>query len=222
MQNNKEYLTITDDEGNEQLVEEPQSSIGFTYTDYLQWKFKERIELIMGKIFKMCPAPSLSHQRISSRIEKNLGDFLKNSPCSLFHAPVDVRLKGRPFRNKQLRDDEIFTVVQPDVIVVCDEAKLKDNRFVDGAPDFIAEILSPGNTRTETRYKLNLYEENGVKEYWVVYPDYRHVMVFLLNENDKYGKPVIYEADDTIESAVLNGFSITIEDIFGRQQVNSQ
>ncbi len=217
MQNNKEYLTITDDEGNEQLVEEPQSDIGFTYTDYLKWKFKERIELIMGRIFKMCPAPSLSHQRISANIEKQLGDFLHGSSCSFFHAPVDVRLKGKPFRNKPLKDDEIFTVVQPDIIVVCDKAKLSDNRFVDGAPDFIAEILSPGNTRTETRYKLNLYEENGVKEYWVVYPDYRHVMVFLLNENDKYGKPVIYEADDTISSAVLRGFCISIDDIFGKQ-----
>jgi Uma2 family endonuclease len=216
MQDEKEYLTITDDEGNEQLVEEPQSTIGFTYVDYLKWQFKERIELITGKIFKMCPAPTLTHQRISSNIEKNINSFLKGSCCDLFHAPVDVRLKGRSFRNKKLRDDEINTVVQPDIIVVCDKSKLEDNRFVDGAPDFIVEILSPGNTKTETQYKLNLYEENGVKEYWVVYPDYRHVMIFLLNENDKYGKPLIYEDGGTITSVVLNGFTIDVADIFGR------
>jgi Uma2 family endonuclease len=213
-QNSKEYLTITEDDGTEHLVEEPQSVYGFTYVEYATWKFKERIELIKGNILKMCPAPTLTHQRISANIEKRIGVFLEDSPCKFFHAPVDVRLKGKPFRNKKLRDDEIRTVVQPDIIVVCDDAKLQDHRFVDGAPDFIVEILSPGNTKTETRHKLGLYEDNGVKEYWMVYPDYRHVMVFLLDENEKYGKPVFYESEDEIYSAILDGFSMSVGDIF--------
>jgi Uma2 family endonuclease len=210
----KEYLTITDDEGNEQQVEEPQSAYGFTYTDYLAWKFKERIELIRGRIFKMCAAPSLTHQRISGNIEKKLGQFLEDAPCRFFHAPVDVRLKGRHFRNKRLDDDEIKTVVQPDIIVVCDPDKLQDNRFVDGAPDFVIEILSPGNSKTETTFKLGLYEENGVKEYWVVYPEYKQVMVFLLDENEAYGKPVFYNLDESIFSTVIKGFGMPLQEMF--------
>jgi Uma2 family endonuclease len=210
----KDYLTITDDEGNEQLVEEPQSIRGFTYADYIAWQFKERIELIRGRIFKMCAAPSLTHQRISANIEKKLDRFLENVPCRFFHAPVDVRLKGKPFRNKKMADDDIRTVVQPDIMVVCDPAKLADNRFVDGAPDLVIEILSPGNRQIETEYKLGLYEENGVKEYWVVYPEYKQVLVFLLNEDDTYGKPEFYHADDTIEATVIAGFGISLEDMF--------
>ena len=129
-------------------------------------------------------------------------------------SPVDVRLKGKPFRKKKLRDDEITTVVQPDIIVVCDEEKLKDERSVDGAPEFIVEILSPGNTKTEIKYKFDLYEENGVEEYWVVYPEYKLIHVYLLNEKEKYGKPVFYEANETISSVVLKGRSIATNDIF--------
>lgn len=132
----------------------------------------------------------------------------------MLHAPVDVRLIGKSFRKKKLRDDEITTVVQPDIIVVCDEEKLKDNRCIDGAPELVVEILSPGNTKTETKYKFDLYEENGVLEYWIVYPEYQQIYVFLLNEKEEYGKPLIYEAGEMICSTVLKGFSIPTNDIF--------
>jgi Uma2 family endonuclease len=132
----------------------------------------------------------------------------------MFFAPVDVRLKGKPFRKKKRRDDEITTVVQPDIIVVCDPEKLKDGRSVDGAPELVVEILSPGNTKTETKYKFDLYEENGVLEYWVVYPEYQQIYVYLLNEQDAYGKPVIYEANEKISSVVLKGLSIPMSELF--------
>ncbi len=210
----KDYLTITDDEGNEQMVEEPQSLYGFTYTDYIAWKFKERIELIRGRIFKMCAAPSLRHQRISANIEKKLDSFLGNAPCKFFHAPVDVRLKGRSFRNQKRADGQIKTVVQPDIVVVCDTEKLHDDRFIDGAPDLVIEILSPGNRQVETQYKLGLYEENAVKEYWVVSPEYKQVMVFLLNEEEVYDKPEFYHLEDVLFSTVIQGFSISLKDMF--------
>jgi Uma2 family endonuclease len=210
----KDYLTISDDEGNEQMVEEPQSLYGFNYTDYIAWKFKERIELIRGRIFKMCAAPSLTHQRISANIEKKLDLFLENTPCRFFHAPVDVRLKGRNFRNKKLDDEQIKTVVQPDIVVVCDAKKLQDDRFVDGAPDFVIEILSPGNRQLETHYKLDLYEENGVKEYWVVSPEKKQVMQYLLNEAETYNQPILYHAEDVICSTAIVGFSISLKDMF--------
>ena len=129
-------------------------------------------------------------------------------------APVDVRLKGKPFRKKKLRNDEIITVVQPDIIVVCDEEKFKDDLSVDGAPDLVIEILSPGNTKTETKYKLDIYEENGVLEYWVVYPEYTQIHVFILNKEEKYIKPVIYESGENISSFVIKGMSIPTDEIF--------
>lgn len=210
----KEYLTIQNDDFSETKVEEPQNPLGFTYADYVSWNFKERIELIRGKIFKMSPAPSIVHQKIAGNIYVAFDNFLKTKKCNVFIAPVDVRLKGKPFRKKKLRDDEITTVVQPDIIVVCDEEKLKDERCVDGAPELVIEILSPGNTRTETKYKFDLYEENGVEEYWVVYPEYKLIHVYLLNENGKYGKPVFYEANEHIKSTVLKGLRIPTNDIF--------
>ncbi|MGG9963020.1 Uma2 family endonuclease [Ferruginibacter sp. SUN106] len=210
----KNYLTIVHQDLSEEFVEEPESPYGFTYADYLTWNFKERIELIRGKIFKMSPAPSFNHQKIQANIFVPFHNFLKGKPCITVTAPIDVRLKGKPFRKKKLRDDEITTVVQPDIIVVCDEDKLKDNRSIDGAPELIVEVLSPGNTRVETKYKFDLYEENGVLEYWLVYPEYKQIHVFLLDENEKYGRPLIYEANENISSSVLKGLSIPMNEIF--------
>jgi Uma2 family endonuclease len=210
----KKYLTIENEDRTENIVEEPQSEIGFTYADYLTWNFKERIELIRGRIFKMSPAPTVTHQQILG----NLFVFFRSkvsdkAPCQILFAPVDVRLKGKPFRNKRRRDDQIKTVVQPDLIVVCDPAKLEDARSIDGAPEMVVEILSPGNTRTETKYKLDLYEENGVEEYWVIFPPFKNVQVYLL-EDDKYGKPVTFESGDTIPCTVLKGVQIPVDEIF--------
>ncbi|MBS1512621.1 MAG: Uma2 family endonuclease [Bacteroidetes bacterium] len=211
----KNYLTIQNEDLSEQLVEEPQSPYGFTYADYLTWHFKERIELIRGRIFKMSPAPGFTHQRISLKILLSFHQFLKDKPCLGLAAPVDVKLKGKPFRKRKLRDDEIQTVVQPDIIVVCDEEKLRDDRCVDGAPELVVEILSPGNTKTETKYKFDLYEENGVLEYWVVYPEYKQIYVYLLNEaTERFERPVLYEAGEMIHSTVLKGFQFPMDDFF--------
>ena len=160
------------------------------------------------------PGTYVNHQRVQINISGEFFIFLKKKECKVLVSPIDVRLKGKPFRKKKLRDDEITTVVQPDIIVVCDAEKLKDNRSVDGAPELVVEILSSGNTRTEIKYKFDLYEENGVLEYWVVYPEYKQIYVYLLNENEEYGKPVIYEADENIHSVVLKGLSIPMEEIF--------
>jgi Uma2 family endonuclease len=210
----KEYLTIVHEDLSESKVEEPESPYGFTYADYLTWNFKERIELIRGKIFRMSPAPSFDHQKIQANIFVSFYTFLDNKPCTTVTSPIDVRLKGKSFRRKKLRDDEIYTVVQPDIIVVCDPEKLKDNRSVDGAPDLVVEVLSPGSTKTETKHKMDLYEENGVLEFWMVYPEYKQVFVFLLNKDEVYNKPIIYEKGETITSTVLNGFELNTNKVF--------
>lgn len=156
----KNYLTIQKEDFTEVKVKEPESPYGFTYADYLTWNFKERIELIKGNIFKMRPAPSVLHQKNSINIENKITIFLDGKPFYMLHAPVDVKLKGKPFRKQKLRHDEITTVVQPDIIVVCDQEKIQNTRSADGAPKLVVEILIPGYTRTETEYKLERYEEN--------------------------------------------------------------
>lgn len=189
-------------------VEEPDPSISYTYADYLQWKFEERMELFRGKIF-LLSTPNRKHQEISREIFHPLLNFLKGQKCSAFSAPFDVRL---PVKNRK-KDNEVTTVVQPDICVICDETKL-DDRGCCGAPDLVVEILSPGNSDKEVRLKHELYEEAGVKEYWLVYPAEESVAVFLLGENHRYSGAAIYSGNDEIHSAALKGFKINLRDIF--------
>ena len=111
----------------------------YTYADYLMWKIKDRLELLKGKIFQM-GAPSLTHQTVSMNFSRLLSNYFYKTPCKLFAVPFDVRLA-----KKGEKDNEIYTVVQPDLCVVCDVDKL-DERGCWGAPDLIIEILSPGNS----------------------------------------------------------------------------
>jgi Uma2 family endonuclease len=203
-------FTIYNEEENKfQLVEEPDPSLSYTYADYLKWKFEEQVELIRGKIFKMSPAPAPGHQQISISLSSEIYIFLKKKSCKVFNAPFDVRL---PVKNKK-KDNEITTVVQPDICVICDEGKI-DGRGCLGAPDLIIEILSPGNTEKEVKLKFELYEEVSVKEYWVVYPSEENVAVFILNESEKYEGAKIYAGKDRIKSIAVKGLIINLEDIF--------
>ncbi|GIM60594.1 hypothetical protein CAPN008_06440 [Capnocytophaga canis] len=178
----------------------------YTYADYLLWRFEERVELLKGKIFKMSPAPSLKHQQISLNITLFLGNYFKNQKCQLFVAPFDVRLP-----KKDEKGDNIHTVVQPDLCVICDESKL-DERGCIGAPDLIIEILSPGNSKKEMKNKFELYQESGVEEYWIVNPTDENILVNVL-EDGKYRilKPVV---DEYITSVKFPKLKIHTSDIF--------
>ncbi len=157
----------------------------YTFTDYLTWKFKERVELIKGKLFKMSPAPNRRHQEIVVFLTSTLFQYLKGRPCKLYVAPFDVRLSVP-------KGENTFTVVQPDLCVVCDLEKL-DQQGCNGAPDLIIEILSPGNAPKEMQLKYEVYEEAGVKEYWIIDPEREVIMPYVLNENGKFigHKPVL-------------------------------
>ena len=192
-----------------ELVEEPDPSLSYTYADYLKWTFEEQVELIRGKIFKMSPAPTTLHQQISGRLFLRIGNFLENKSCQFFSAPFDVRL---PIKNKK-KDSEVTTVVQPDVCVICDKSKIDDKGCI-GAPDLVIEILSPGNTEKEVKLKFELYEEAGVKEYWIVYPAEQNIAIFILNENGKYDGAKIYSGNDRIKSVAIKGLTIKLDDIF--------
>lgn len=181
----------------------------YSYADYLLFNFKERVELFRGKIFKMSPAPSRNHQEVSHRLNRFLDRFLENNPCKLYYAPFDVRLVNF---GKSTQDHDVFTVVQPDLCVVCDLSKL-DDRGCLGSPDLVIEILSPGNSKKEMGIKFNLYEENKIKEYWIVEPAENCIYVYTL-QNDKYiGLKPCIEGEQII-SPLFAGLNFDIERIF--------
>ncbi len=189
-------------------VEETDPSINYTYADYLQWKFEERLELFRGRIFKLS-APNTKHQVIAGNLFVTINNFLTNQKCSVSIALFDVRL---PVKNKK-KDNEVNTVVQPDICIVCDESKI-DSRGCCGAPDLVVEILSPGNSYKEIKLKFELYEEAGVKEYWIVYPEEESLAVFILNENGKYNGAALYAGKDMIQSKAVPGLIVNCREIF--------
>lgn len=178
----------------------------YTYADYLLWKFKERVELVRGRLFKMTPAPNTIHQRISHELDRQLGNFFHKHPCQVFHAPFDVRLpkKGKP---------DIYTVVQPDLCVICDPRKL-DEKGCLGPPDLIVEILSPGNTHREMREKYEVYEEAGVKEYWIVNPMEKIVLVYVLNEKKIFIGLQPLTDEQTLETRLFPGLKVPLGELF--------
>lgn len=191
------------------LVEEPDAAYGkYSYADYLTWQFEEVVELIHGKILKKAAAaPKRLHQKVSSKLNFKLYQFLEGKPCQVYAAPFDVR-----FPKDSKEDRHIFNVVQPDLCVICNPEKL-DERGCLGAPDLIVEILSPGNTKTELKFKYQLYESHGVAEYWVINPDYQNVIQYTLL-NDYYIPSKLMTSGDVLQSKVLKGFSLDLEDFF--------
>ena len=148
----------------------------YTYADYYKWRFEERIELIKGHIFKMSPAPTSAHQVISREVSGLLWQFLKGKPCQFFSAPFDVRIP-----RKSREDTDIITVVQPDICVICNPAKI-DKKGCVGAPDIVMEILSPSNSEKELKLKYEVYEDAGVREYWVIFPIEKTLMIYTLTD----------------------------------------
>ncbi|MBC7494028.1 MAG: Uma2 family endonuclease [Flavobacterium sp.] len=181
----------------------------YSYADYLLWKFTERVELIKGKVFQMSPAPSRKHQVVSRVLNRYLDRYFEHHPCGLFDAPFDVRLINY---KKSTEDKTVFSVVQPDLCVVCDRAKLDDRGCI-GSPDLVIEILSPGNSKKEMGIKFNLYEENHISEYWIVEPAENAIFVYTLQNGKYIGlKPCI--EGETITSPLFPELNFEIEKIF--------
>ena len=183
-------------------IEQLDISKAYTFKDYLSWKFKERVELLKGYIAEMSPAPTSKHQEIAGTLYGYLWNFLQKKPCKVIFAPFDVYLpsiKG---------DGE--TVVQPDLCVICDTTKIKKQGCV-GSPDFVIEILSLGNSRKEMGIKFQIYEQAGVKEYWVVFPYEQVIQQYILQDDKFQAMPL---AENSIKSVVLEGFEIYIDTIF--------
>lgn len=160
-----------------------------------------RYELINGTPVVM-DAPSWMHQNISIALVLQLGNFLKGKQCKVFSAPFDVRL------NASDADD---TVVQPDILVICDHSKLSGTGCI-GAPDMVIEILSPSTARHDRIVKLQLYEKFGVREYWLIDPEINAVTVYVLENGRYYVKP--YRDTDVVPVHVLEGCTVELSEIF--------
>ena len=181
----------------------------YSYADYLTWQFTERVELLKGFIRQMS-APSVKHQRASMRLSGMMDNFFRKSTCEVFHAPFDVRLYNS--RESKLADKDIYTVVQPDLCVICEPEKL-DERGCNGAPDWIIEILSPNNPQTDLRDKYALYQENGVQEYWIVFPNEQIIEQFVL-QNGTYYLHNAYGKADTATPFLFPELTIPLQDVF--------
>lgn len=183
----------------------------YTYADYLTWRFDEYVELIKGKIYRMSPAPSRKHQHVAGKLYLQIGNFFANDPCGVYFAPFDVRLPDRKKSAKSNR--QILTVVQPDICVVCDRDKLDDAGCL-GAPDWIIEILSAGTQRKDRQQKRALYEENGVREYWIVSPTDEDVAIYRLDAAGKYQLAGLYSDDEVVPCGIFPGLLIDLARIF--------
>ena len=180
----------------------------FNYGLYKNWPEDERWEIINGVPYNMSPGPRRVHQEISGDLFATIHNFLKKHKCKVYDAPFDVRL---PDYDED--DDEVLTVVQPDILVVCDEKKL-DDAGCRGAPDFVIEILSPSTASKDQIEKVALYEKHGVKEYWIVHPTDKILMVRLLDETKKYQVPLIYDSEKVVEVNSLPGLKINLKEVF--------
>ena len=176
----------------------------YTYADYVSWQFRERVELFKGWVMRMA-GPNTYHQRVSARLAKWLLNELNPLGCEVLTAPTDVLIA---------QSVEGDSVVQPDILVVCDDAKI-EQQYVRGAPDFIIEIVSPGNGKKELKRKYGQYQEAGVREYWVVHPSDRTVLRYVLNEAGTFeGLPPETEDTTSIPCTIFPGVSIDGADIF--------
>ncbi len=188
-------------------VNEPDLSYGnYSYADYLKWTMDEMVEIIKGRVYKLS-APKRVHQTISIRISSKIFNLLEGQKCKVYSAPFDVRLPVKSRKN-----EDIFTVVQPDICVICDPTKLDDAGCI-GAPDLIIEILSKGNNKKELQNKYEVYEESGVKEYWVIEPESQTMLVYTL-VNGKYQPSKLLTLGDEIITPILPGFILNLDEVF--------
>ncbi len=183
----------------------------YNYADYMTWRFDEAVELIKGKIMAMSPAPNVEHQSISTNLMRELSVFFKHKQCRVFAAPFDVRLYDR--KKSLLASQDIHTVVQPDLCVICNPEFL-DKQGCNGAPDWIIEILSRGNSKREMKIKYELYQESGVREYWLVYPSEQAIYQFVLNADGIYQLHQMYTNDDMAIAYCFPELTLDVNEIF--------
>lgn len=162
------------------------------------------LEYVDGTVL-MSPSPSTKHQRVSSKLQAKLFNFLEGAECEVFSAPYDIHL-----RTDEVESDTIFI---PDLSVICDKNGLEENKYV-GVPKMIVEILSPSNQSHDLVTKMEAYMKYGVKEYWVINPMLNAVQVYAMNDESVYQQIEIVKDKGIVNSEALKGFRVSLEDIF--------
>ncbi len=180
----------------------------YTLADALAWDEQDHIELIDGYPVMMAP-PSRAHQKAIMELSAQLHTYLKGKKCEVYPAPFAVRL----FEQDGDHPEDVDTLVEPDISVVCDPSKL-DDTGCKGAPDLVMEILSPSSTRHDRFTKFNLYQRAGVREYWIVDPEYRSVQVFTLDGGGSLRIAEEYGRGDVARVNVLDGCFIDLGKVF--------
>ncbi len=185
----------------------------YTYADYLTWQFTELVELVRGRIMRRMSGPTDLHQVITGGLYADIRAHLRGQLCQVRIAPYDVRLlkRGTPAHPA---DAAVHTVVQPDVCVICDPTKI-EKRGCLGSPDLIIEVTSPGTQARDWKDKFDLYEENGVAEYWIVAPAEASISVFVLDEATAHYRLVgEYAGPGPVPCATLPALGLDWADIF--------
>lgn len=191
--------------GTENLIKETSKSYNIrphiSWEEYYDLPDGEHAELINGELYYMS-APSRVHQEIVMELTYAILSYIKDSKgkCKVYPAPFAVKLS-----------EEEHTIVQPDISVICDIKKL-DDRGCNGAPDMVVEILSPSTKDYDCIDKYQLYKEYGVREYWIIDPVTKKVMVFLLD--GEFGMPNIYGAGSSVKLEIFEDLYISTDDIF--------
>ncbi|EGW36551.1 Uma2 family endonuclease [Desulfosporosinus sp. OT] len=181
----------------------------YTYFDYVTWPSDNPVELIDGVPYAMTPGPSRIHQKISIELVRQISNYLRRKTCEVYAAPFDVRLTGN-----DEADEEIKNVIQPDISIICNKEKL-DDQGCKGAPDLVMEIVSPSSIAMDYIKKLNLYEKYSVREYWIIHPIDKIIMVYTLIENGKYARPEVYQIEEVIKIGIFEDLSISLAEVFG-------
>jgi len=182
----------------------------YTFADYLTWLDDSRRELIDGFVRLLFPAPRRIHQKVLKILSVRIENYLYKKKCEVYFAPFDVRL----LKNGEKGNNQIDTVVQPDICVICDTSKLDDYGCL-GAPDMIVEIVSPSNSKHDVKTKFELYQRHGVREYWIVFPSEKTINVFVLDETGKYQLVGMYAEDAKVPVNIFNGdLEIDLTEIF--------
>jgi len=180
----------------------------YTYRDYLAWPEDQPIELIDGVPYAMTPAPARIHQKIVVELLRQISTYLYGKTCEVYTAPFDVRLS-----DSSIAEEEIDSIVQPDISIICDKVKL-DDKGCKGSPDLIIEVVSPSSVSVDYMRKLSLYEKYSVREYWIVHPVDQLIMVYKLIEEGKYARPDVYQIGEPVRIGIFEDLTVSLADVF--------